>query len=64
MLIERPVQPDGRVSFYALPGPHHVRLVGPDGRSTIAWAIDVPRWPTACLATLVAASIRETTNVD
>lgn len=56
---EYPVREDGFVGFYATPGPHMVRLVAPDGRETSAWAIDVPSRPTACLAALAAASIRE-----
>lgn len=59
MAIERPVSPDGHVSFFAIPGPHTIRLVGPDGRASSAWAIEVPSKPTACLAGLVAASIKE-----
>lgn len=59
---EYTVRPDGFVGFFATPGPHMVRLVAPDGRETSAWAIDVPSRPTACLAALVAAQIKETRN--
>lgn len=60
--IERPVSPDGHVSFFAIPGPHMVRLIGPDGRASSAWAIEVPSRPTACLAGLVATSIKESAH--
>lgn len=59
MAFERPVQPDGFVAFYALPGPHTIRLIAPDGCASSAWAITVPARPKACLAALAAASIRE-----
>lgn len=61
---EYTVRPDGFVGFYATPGRHTVRLIGPDGRETSAWAITVPARPKACLAALAAASIRENRNGD